>query len=173
VTEKSLYNSRILLIFVNLLKAKYRQIDPDEVLRHAGIKPYEVTDGGHWFTQTQVDRFIDRLVQVTGNAGIAREGGRYAASGESLKFMGKYVLGLIGPANAFFAINKATSYLSLPRRGAGRLRTCHAPDPGPARLRQEAAGKPGAGGSERHRGTDKEAAEAAHIRGDRAEDLAG
>jgi len=40
VTEKPLYNSRILLIFVNLLKAKYRQIYPDEVLKHAGIKPY-------------------------------------------------------------------------------------------------------------------------------------
>jgi len=109
MSEKPLYNSKILLTFVNLLKAKYPQIDPDEVLGYAGIKSYEVSDGGQWFTQTQVDLFVEKLVQVTGNAGVAREGGRYAASLESLGVIGKNLLGLIGPANAFFAISKAAS----------------------------------------------------------------
>ncbi|HBG04389.1 MAG: diguanylate cyclase [Geobacteraceae bacterium GWC2_58_44] len=109
MTEKPLYNSKIVLTFVNLLKEKYRHVDPHEVLNYSGIKPYEVTDGGHWFTQTQVDLFIERLVQLTGNAGIAREGGRYAASGQSLGFIGKYLLGLIGPAHAFFSLNKSTA----------------------------------------------------------------
>ena len=109
MTEKPLYNSKILLIFVNLIKERYQGIDPYEVLSYAGIKPYEVSDGGHWFTQTQVDLFTERLVQVTGNPDIAREGGRFAASGESLGLIRKYVLGLIGPAHAFFSINKATS----------------------------------------------------------------
>ena len=109
MTEKPLYNSRILLIFVNLLKEKYPDIDHQEVLSYAGIKPYEVSDSGHWFTQREVDLFIERLVEVTGNPDITREGGRFAASGESLGLIGKYVLGLIGPAHAFFSINKATS----------------------------------------------------------------
>jgi len=109
MTEKPLYNSKILLPFLKLLRAKYRYVDPDEALSYAGIKPYEVTDSGHWFTQTQVDLFVERLVQLTGNAAIAREGGRYAASGESMGVIGKYVLGLIGPAHAFFSINKSTS----------------------------------------------------------------
>jgi signal transduction histidine kinase len=109
MSEKPLYNSKILLVFINLLKAKYPHIDPDQVLNYAGIKPYEVTDGGHWFTQTQVDLFVESLVRVTGNPGIAREGGRYAASGQSLGMIGKYLLGLIGPAHVFFDINRATA----------------------------------------------------------------
>ena len=109
MAEKPLYNSRIFLVYVNLIKAKYCHIDLNDVLSYAGIEPYEVNDGSVWFTQTQADRFHERLVQVTGNAGIARESGRYAASGQSLGYLGKYLLGLIGPANAFFAIKKASA----------------------------------------------------------------
>jgi signal transduction histidine kinase/CheY-like chemotaxis protein len=109
MAEKLLYNSRIILVYLNLLKTKYRYIDQAEVLGHAGIMPYEVTDEGHWFTQTQVNRFYERLVHLTGNPGIAREAGRHAASGESLGFLGKYVLGLVGPANLFYTLKKSTS----------------------------------------------------------------
>ena len=109
MTNTPLYNSKILLTYVSLLKAKYAHIDPDEVLGHAGIKSYEVCDGGQWFTQSQVDLFAEKLVQLTGNPGIAREGGRHAASMKPLGVIGKILLGLVGPANAFFAIGKATS----------------------------------------------------------------
>ena len=109
MTDKRLYNSRIVRIYLNLLKARYPHIEAKEVLDYAGIEEYEATDAGCWFTQSQVDRFNERLVQLTGNPGIAREGGRYAASRDSLGFVGKYVLGLMGPANAFFTINKSSA----------------------------------------------------------------
>ena len=109
MTEPQLYNSRILQIYLNLLKAKYPQVDVADLLDYAGIKPYEAADGAYWFTQTQVNRFHERMVELTQNADIGREGGRYAASRESLGVMGKYVLGLIGPANAFATINKSSS----------------------------------------------------------------
>jgi signal transduction histidine kinase len=70
--------------------------------------PYEISDEGHWFTQSQVDRFHEKASQMLDDLDISREAGRYAASGESLGFMGKYALGWIGPANAFFAIGKVT-----------------------------------------------------------------
>ncbi len=109
MTKKQLYNSRILLTYLNLLKNRYQEVDPAEILEYAEISPYHVTDAAYWFTQSQVDRFNERLVQLTGNPGIAREGGRYAASRDSLGFIGKYVLGLVGPGDAFFTINKSSS----------------------------------------------------------------
>lgn len=109
MTEPQLYNSRIVQIYLNLLRAKYPEVDVGDILDRAGIKPYEAADGAYWFTQSQVDRFHERMVQLTGNPDIGREGGRYAASRDSLGTIEKYVLGLIGPANAFITINKSSS----------------------------------------------------------------
>ncbi|ACH37498.2 LOW QUALITY PROTEIN: sensor histidine kinase response regulator, GAF domain-containing [Citrifermentans bemidjiense Bem] len=120
MTQKQLYNSRILLTYLNLLNSRYGEVDHADILDYAGISPYQVTDAAHWFTQSQVDRFNERLVQLTGNPGIAREGGRYAASRDSLGFIGKYVLGLIGPGNAFFTINQSSSNFTRSSRFACR-----------------------------------------------------
>ena len=106
--DQPLYNSKIINTFVNLLKKKYPQVDLRELLVHADIKPYELSDEGHWLTQRQVDRFHDKMTKLVG-ADIAREGGRYAASEESVGVMGKYTFGMIGPANTFIAIGKASS----------------------------------------------------------------
>jgi signal transduction histidine kinase/CheY-like chemotaxis protein/arsenate reductase-like glutaredoxin family protein len=112
MTDKRLYNSRIINTFVKLVEKKYHRVDLHKLLHDAGIEPYEVSDEGHWFTQGEVDLFYERLVQATGNPGIAREAGQYGASVESLGFMRKYLLGLIGPANAFIAIKTPTSNLT-------------------------------------------------------------
>lgn len=107
--EKPLYNSRLIDNYIKLLKQKYPHVNRWEILDHAGMKAYEVEEQAHWFTQYQVDRFYERLVQVTGNENIAREAGRYAASPDALGAMRQYALGLIGPANAFKLIGQATS----------------------------------------------------------------
>ena len=106
--EQPLYNSRILNSYLNLIKRKYPHADVRELLLYAEIKPYQVTDEGHWFTQRQVDRFHEKSTQLAG-MDLAREAGRFAASGHSIGLMGKYVLGMIGPANAFFAIQKSSA----------------------------------------------------------------
>jgi signal transduction histidine kinase len=105
--EQPLYNSRIVNSYLNLLKKKYHQVDVDELLHYAGIKAYQVTDEGHWFTQTQVNRFHDRATQIIGTD-ISREAGRHAASAESLGLGIKHILGMIGPANAFHAIRRTS-----------------------------------------------------------------
>ncbi|HBG07165.1 MAG: diguanylate cyclase [Geobacteraceae bacterium GWC2_58_44] len=105
--DQPLYNSRIINSYLNLIKKKYPRVDVRELLLYAEIMPYEVSDEGHWFTQRHVDRFHEMVTKLVGTD-IAREAGRYAASGESIGLMGKYVLGMIGPVNAFTAIGKST-----------------------------------------------------------------
>jgi signal transduction histidine kinase len=112
MTDTPLYNSRILHTFAKLVEKKYCRVDLDQVLRDAGIKRYELSDDEHWFTQRQVNHFVERLVEATGKSDIAREAGRYAASVDSLGAMTKYLMGLIGPANAFHSLKKICANLT-------------------------------------------------------------
>jgi HD-GYP domain-containing protein (c-di-GMP phosphodiesterase class II) len=104
-----LYNSRIIDTYIRLIKRHYSYVNIGELLNYAGMKPYEVADQGHWFTQEQIDRFYVRLVYLTKNENIAREAGRYGASPDALGVMRQYALGLIGPLHTFELINQATS----------------------------------------------------------------
>ena len=49
--EKALYSSRIVDNYIKLIKSKYTYINIDELLKYAGMEPYQVEDEGHWFTQ--------------------------------------------------------------------------------------------------------------------------
>ncbi len=110
--NQPLYNSRIIDSYLKLLRKEYPQVDETELLRYADIKAYEVADQGHWFTQEQVDLFYEKLVQFTGNPGIARQAGRYAASPEALGVLRPYVLGLLGPAKIFSLIGKTARFFT-------------------------------------------------------------
>jgi len=103
-----LYNSRIIDTFLKLIKARYPEVSPADILSYAGMEPYEVADQGHWFTQDQVDRFHEKAVLLTGNPFLAREAGRYAAAPNTLGVMRQYTMGLLGPHKAFAIIGKAT-----------------------------------------------------------------
>lgn len=103
-----LYNSRIIDTYLKLIQNRYPQVATGELLAFAGMEPYEVADQGCWFTQDQVDRFHEKAVQLTGNAFIAREAGRYAAAPNTLGVMRQYTMGLLGPHKAFAIIGKAT-----------------------------------------------------------------
>ncbi|MBU5637534.1 GAF domain-containing protein [Geomonas sp. Red69] len=107
--DMPLYNSRIINSFILLVKHKYSHVDINELLEYAGMKDYEVADQAHWFRQDQVDRFYERLLQMTGNPKIAREAGRYAASPDVLGAMRQYILGLVDASSTFDIISKATA----------------------------------------------------------------
>jgi len=104
-----LYNSRVIDTYTKLIKAKYADIDVSELLSHAGMKPYEVADQGHWFTQRQINRFYEKLVATTNNKNIAYEAGRYASSPDAIGTMRQYVLARVSPTLAYELIGKATS----------------------------------------------------------------
>lgn len=107
--SKPLYNSRLIDNYLKLVKQNYPDTSIKEVLAYAGMKTYQIADQAHWFSQEQIDRFYEKLVQLTGNENIGREAGRYAASPDALGVMRQYAFGLVSPANAFKLIGQATS----------------------------------------------------------------
>lgn len=104
-----LYNSRIIDNYIKLIEAKYSYIDIDELLCFAGMETYQVADEAVWFSQTQINKFQEKLSELTGNKSIAREAGAYAASPNTLGTMRRYILGLIGPHNAYELVGKYAS----------------------------------------------------------------
>jgi hypothetical protein len=107
ITSSSpLYNSRLIDVYLRLLKRKYSDVDVDEVLEYAGMKAHEIADQGHWFSQDQIDRFHAIVSKKTNNANISREAGVYAASPEATGTLHQVVLGLIDPARVYERIGK-------------------------------------------------------------------
>lgn len=102
-----LYNSRIINTYLKYIKKNFPHVDTVELLSHAGMKPYEVADQSHWFTQEQVNRFHEKMTGMTGDGNMAREAGRYAASPEAIGVMRQYILGFINPARVYEIIEKA------------------------------------------------------------------
>jgi two-component system, NtrC family, C4-dicarboxylate transport sensor histidine kinase DctB len=107
-----LYNSRIVDTYLRFLKKNYPHVNIPALLHHAGMKSYQVADSGHWFSQEQIDRFYEKVVEVTGNPDIAREAGRYGASADALGILRQYLLGTLGPAKTFSLISKTAPLLS-------------------------------------------------------------
>ncbi len=99
--DAPIYNSRIIDNYIKLLKFKYPWVNATEVLHSAGMTSYEVADQGHWFTQRQINRFHEKLAELTQNENIAREAGRYSASPDAIGVMRQYGLGMIGPEKCF------------------------------------------------------------------------
>ncbi len=106
--EEPLYNSRIINSYIKLIKRKYPSVNIREMLDYAAMKPQEVDDQGHWFTQSQIDNFYERAVSLTGNENLAREAGRYATSPEAIGVMRQYVLGLATPSKVYELIGKTS-----------------------------------------------------------------
>jgi len=107
--ETPLYNSRIVYNYIKLIEKKYDHIDVEALLAFADMKPYEIADQGHWFSQRQINRFHQKLSQLSQNENIAREAGRFAASPEASGVMRQFFLGGVGPAAAYEMISNGTA----------------------------------------------------------------
>jgi class 3 adenylate cyclase len=113
--DDALYNSRIVKIFLEYLEKRYPDVDIDSILKYAEMTRYEVEDQGHWFKQSQVDRFHEILIAKTGNPNIAREAGRYAVSSEGFGVVKQYLLGLMSLMSLYILMEKLYPIMS---RGA-------------------------------------------------------
>ncbi len=117
--EKELYNSLVLDTYIRLIKVKYPEILVEDLMEYAGIEKYEIGDPTVWFTQTQVNRFHEKLGTITDNLKVAREAGRFAAEPNSLGELRGMIVSLGGICNAFrfmgrYArrLNRSSSYIT-------------------------------------------------------------
>ncbi|UCF92561.1 MAG: PAS domain S-box protein [Desulfobacterales bacterium] len=109
--QPPLYNSRITKIYIQYLRRYHPNIDIAAVLKEAGLAIYEIEDPAHWFTQDQVDRFHDILVQRTSDPDVSRKVGRYAATSEGMGAAKQYILGLMSPAAIYLLMERIIPYL--------------------------------------------------------------
>jgi len=119
--EKPLYNSRIVDTYARFLKSRYKNVDIDAILEYAGMNSYEVADQWHWFTQSQVDRFHEKAVELTHNENIAREAGRFAASPDTLGVVKQFLLASLSPSRAFELVGRTSAKLTRSADYEGRI----------------------------------------------------
>ncbi len=103
-----LYSSRIIVVYIDMIKKNYSYINIRELLSYAGMEMYQILDEAHWFNQHQVDSFHEKLVKLTGNKNIAREAGRFAASPEAMGAMRQYFLSLFSPSRGYEMLGKVS-----------------------------------------------------------------
>jgi PAS domain S-box-containing protein len=110
--DSAIYSSRITKIYLTYLENYYPHTNTDALLEYAGMSRYEVEDPGHWFTQQQVDRFHEILIQKTGNPNVSREAGRFSTSSRGLGAAKRYTMGFLSPVSAYLAAGKVVGKLS-------------------------------------------------------------
>lgn len=112
MNEKPLYNSRVIVTFLEYLRYTRPNVDIDDLLMASGITSYEIEDEGHWLTQLQVDKFADVLLKKTNDATVFREAGRYMTFSHSVKAIRQFILGFLSPIQAYTMAGKIATYLN-------------------------------------------------------------
>ena len=110
--EPRLYNSRVIKIWLEYLRRHNPDIDLKSVLNNSGMDVQEIEDPGHWFTQSQTDRFYDTVRQHTGDPKIAQKTGRYVPFCDDLHYMNQFTLGFLSPKAVYLLMNKVAGHLS-------------------------------------------------------------
>lgn len=110
--DKPLYNSRLVNNYVEYLRKFYPNVDINSILISADINKHQLEDGGHWFTQKQLDLFHEAIEEQLGNINISREAGRYTAFSKASGLMQQYVLGFVTPKAAYMVLEKLYPKLS-------------------------------------------------------------
>lgn len=106
--NQQLYNSKVLDAYLRLLRNFHPQVNIQEILAHAHMKPYEVADQWYRLTQKQVNAVYEKIVELTGNPQIAREAGHYAVASKPDSVINLFVLSFLGPHKIFEFIEKSS-----------------------------------------------------------------
>ncbi len=134
--KASLYNSRLMKIYLEYISKYHPDVSIDSILNEAGITWYEVEDPAHWFNQEQIDRFHETLVKKTSNANIARNAGRYSTTSAAAGAVKQYALGLMNPTAVYMMIGKMYPFMSrgamvkVKKLGSNRVEITSVPMPG-------------------------------------------
>ena len=107
--DRPLFNSRLIKNYSEYVNKFHPEVDFDSILKCAEMAKYEVEDPAYWFTQSQIERFYNILVEKTGNQNIAREVGRYSAFSKASGTVKQYAMGFMGPEAAYWVVEKFVS----------------------------------------------------------------
>lgn len=110
--KKPLYGSSGIDTYLKFIAQKYPYVNINELLEHAEMKPYQVQDQGHLFSQRQINRFYTKLVELTGNNHIAREAGRFASSPVVFNNAARLAIGFISPVKFYQLVGKYVTKIS-------------------------------------------------------------
>ena len=101
-----LYNSKLVLVYIDFLQRHYPNIDIDELLEDAGMTRLELEDPAHWFNQKQIDQFHALINEKTKNEKISRDVGRYAISSDNLGLIKQIAVSFMNPISVYSLIGK-------------------------------------------------------------------
>jgi len=101
-----LYNSRIIKNYVEYLNTHHPEVDARAILNYAGITTYQLEDGGHWFSQKQVDLFHEGVNNQTKAQNISRLVGQYSTLSKASGLIRQYILGFMTPSAAYSVLGK-------------------------------------------------------------------
>ncbi len=113
--DSPVYSSRIIRVYLDYLRQYHPDINIDEVIAAAGIKPAEVDDPGFWYSQNQAVRMHEIMVAKTGNPQISKAAGLHTARSKALGKVRQFVLAFVSPLNVY---KRAEKLYHLMSRGA-------------------------------------------------------
>jgi PAS domain S-box-containing protein len=109
--DAPLYNSRILKNYVEFLRKRFPDLNINLLLSRSGISTYQIEDGGHWFTQGDIENFHAFLFKEIQDPSIPREAGRFAPLSKAAGAVSQYMLGFIDPTSAYMLLDKITLHI--------------------------------------------------------------
>ncbi len=112
MNDAPLYNSSLIKTYVEYLRHKNPHLQMEDLLRDAGISSYQLEDGGHWFTQAEIERFYERVAIPIDGPTSAREAGRYSATSQAASIIRQYATSFLTPSVAYWMAEKLAAGLT-------------------------------------------------------------
>ena len=131
-----LYNSRLIKNYVEYLKEHQPEVNINTLLDYAGITTYQLEDGGHWFSQRQVDLFHEGMTLQTNDPDIPKNVGRHVPFSKAAGAVSQYALGFITPSVAYSVLGKLhhifSRHCTIHTRslGSNKVEVVATPNPG-------------------------------------------
>ncbi len=112
MNDAGLYSSRLIKNYIEYLNEHHPDVNIDTLLNYAGITTYQLEDGGHWFSQRQIDLFHEGMTQQTKDPDIPKNVGRNAPFSKAGGAVSQYALGFITPSVAYSVLGKLHHFFS-------------------------------------------------------------
>lgn len=138
MNDLPLYNSSLIKTYVEYLRHRHPKQELEHLLRDAGISNYQLEDGGHWFTQEEIERFYEKVAVPIDGPTSAREAGRYSATSQAASILRQYTTSFLTPSIAYWMAEKLAATLTrhiifkVNRIAANKVEILVTPRPGVA-----------------------------------------